>query len=130
MCIRDRFISSVQFVVNYWMVHHGFSCGIGDTVADPDTMNRINTIISEAKESVQDIIRQYQGGALEEKPGRHASALPTSIHHAVTHATIVGDKSKHCHYRVGLARIRSDMACSMYRFHTSPQHRIAFASAV
>lgn len=67
------FISSIQFVVNYWMVHHGFSCGIGDTVADPETMARINTIIQEAKESVQEIIKQYQGGALEEKPGRHVS---------------------------------------------------------
>jgi DNA-directed RNA polymerase II subunit RPB1 len=66
------FISAVQFVVNYWMVHHGFSCGIGDTVADPATMARINTLISDAKEQVQEIIRQYQGGALEEKPGRRA----------------------------------------------------------
>lgn len=76
------FISSVQFVVNYWMVHHGFSCGIGDTVADPETMARINTIISEAKESVQEIIRQYQGGALEEKPGRY---VQWHIIHCSTH---------------------------------------------
>jgi DNA-directed RNA polymerase II subunit RPB1 len=66
------FIGEVQFVVNYWLTHHGFSCGIGDTVADPGTMAKIAQLIQDAKQSVQEIIKQYQGGALEEKPGRYA----------------------------------------------------------
>lgn len=66
------FIGEVQFVVNYWLTHHGFSCGIGDTVADPGTMAKIAQLIQDAKQSVQEIIKQYQGGALEEKPGRCA----------------------------------------------------------
>ena len=69
-----NFISVVQFVVNNWMAHHSFSCGIGDTVADPDTMNKIAVIIQDAKGSVQEIIKAYQGGALEERPGRCATA--------------------------------------------------------
>lgn len=70
-----NFISVVQFVVNNWMAHHGFSCGIGDTVADPATMSKISVIIQEAKGSVQEIIKAYQGGQLEERPGRCALFL-------------------------------------------------------
>ena len=66
------FIGEVQFVVNYWLTHHGFSVGIGDTVADPETMAKIAQLIQDAKQSVQEIIKQYQCGALEEKPGRCA----------------------------------------------------------
>lgn len=64
------FIGEVQFVVNYWLTIRGFSVGIGDTVPDQETMNKIDQLITDAKQNVQEIIRQYQGGALEEKPGR------------------------------------------------------------
>lgn len=70
-----NFISVVQFVVNNWMAHHSFSCGIGDTVADPETMSKIAVIIQDAKGSVQEIIKAYQGGKLEERPGRCGHAL-------------------------------------------------------
>ena len=64
------FIGEVQFVVNYWLTHRGFSVGIGDTVADAGTMAKIGELIADAKAAVQEIIKQYQGGGLEEKPGR------------------------------------------------------------
>ena len=47
------FIGEVQFAVNYWLTHHGFSVGIGDTVADPGTMAKIAQLIADAKQSVQ-----------------------------------------------------------------------------
>ncbi len=40
------FLSQYQYLTNYWLLHHGFSLGIGDTVADPKTMNLINDIIN------------------------------------------------------------------------------------
>ena len=35
----------MQVTVNYWLLQHGMSIGIGDTVADQVTMNTINEII-------------------------------------------------------------------------------------
>ena len=37
---RD-FFNDCQTVVNYWLLQHGFSVGIGDTVADNQTMERL-----------------------------------------------------------------------------------------
>lgn len=35
----------MQVTTNYWLLQHGMSIGIGDTVADQVTMNTINEII-------------------------------------------------------------------------------------
>lgn len=40
------FLSQTQFVVNYWLLQHGMSIGIGDTVANADTMMKITNIIA------------------------------------------------------------------------------------
>ena len=40
------FLSQTQFCVNYWLLQHGMSIGIGDTVANADTMKNITEIIS------------------------------------------------------------------------------------
>ena len=42
-----------QQQVNHWLLHHGMSIGIGDTVADDATMVNINAIIEKAKEDVR-----------------------------------------------------------------------------
>lgn len=41
-----RFLNNVQYSVNHWLMEHGFSMGIGDTVADTSTMRSINDIIN------------------------------------------------------------------------------------
>ena len=64
------FLNHVQTVVNYWLLQHGFTVGIGDTVADEATMGEINNIISMAKTEVQGLIEQAQNGQLEPQPGR------------------------------------------------------------
>ena len=64
------FLNNVQTVVNYWMLQHGFTVGIGDTVADAHTMQDINTIISGAKAEVKGLIEQAQSKKLEPQPGR------------------------------------------------------------
>jgi DNA-directed RNA polymerase II subunit RPB1 len=47
-----HFLGQTQKVVNYWLLHHGFSVGIGDTVADDKTMRTINQTIKTAKNQV------------------------------------------------------------------------------
>ncbi len=44
-----QFLNQAQRVVNYWLLQHGFSVGIGDTVADEATMEKITTTITTAK---------------------------------------------------------------------------------
>ena len=41
------FLSQAQYTVNHWLLQHGFSIGIGDTVADNKTMGIISDIIAE-----------------------------------------------------------------------------------
>ena len=64
------FISQTQWVVNHWLLHTGFTVGIGDTIADKDTMATISQKIADAKSEVQDIIQMGQRGDLEQMPGR------------------------------------------------------------
>lgn len=65
---RD-FFSNVQRVVNYWLLGHGFSIGIGDAIADRATMATINASIGAAKEGVKRIILQAQENRLACLPG-------------------------------------------------------------
>lgn len=44
--------------------------GIGDTIADAETMEIINETISEAKLKVKDHIRKFQENKQEPEPGR------------------------------------------------------------
>jgi DNA-directed RNA polymerase II subunit RPB1 len=36
-----QLFTGLQMIINYWLFHNGFSIGIGDTIADPKTMNHI-----------------------------------------------------------------------------------------
>ncbi|KAK9370544.1 hypothetical protein V1509DRAFT_616123 [Lipomyces kononenkoae] len=65
---RD-FIGGTQNVVNYWLLHNGFSIGIGDTIADAKTMRNITNTISQAKREVQQIILDAQANRLPPEPG-------------------------------------------------------------
>jgi DNA-directed RNA polymerase II subunit RPB1 len=47
--VTKLFLDQAQAVVNYWLLHHGFSVGIGDTIADEVTMAKINHTITTAK---------------------------------------------------------------------------------
>ncbi|KAL7422808.1 DNA-directed RNA polymerase II core subunit rpo21 [Cryptotrichosporon argae] len=65
---RD-FFSAVQKMVNYWLLHQGFSVGIGDTIADKATMAGINNRLVQAKESVQSFISEAEANKMKPKPG-------------------------------------------------------------
>lgn len=56
--------------MNYWLLQQAFSIGIGDTIADAATMEKINETISKAKNDVKDLIRKLQAKELEAEPGR------------------------------------------------------------
>ncbi|KAH9466080.1 hypothetical protein MJO29_007760 [Puccinia striiformis f. sp. tritici] len=61
--------SGIQMVVNYWLLHHGFTIGIGDTVPDKATMEAITNFISEAKREVSETISLAQEDKLQPEPG-------------------------------------------------------------
>ncbi|KAF3333653.1 DNA-directed RNA polymerase II subunit 1-like protein [Carex littledalei] len=65
-----KFLGHVQWLVNYWLLQNGFSIGIGDTIADAATMEKINETISKAKNDVKELIKQAQDKNLEPEPGR------------------------------------------------------------
>lgn len=66
---RD-FINNFQRVVNYWLLHRGFSIGIGDSEADARTIANVAKIIDEAKQTVQGIVKLAQEGKLARQPGQ------------------------------------------------------------
>ncbi|RVW51079.1 DNA-directed RNA polymerase II subunit 1 [Vitis vinifera] len=65
-----KFLGHTQWLVNYWLLQNGFSIGIGDTIADAATMEKINETISKAKNEVKELIRAAQERQLEAEPGR------------------------------------------------------------
>jgi len=62
-------ISQTQTLVNYWVLHHGFTVGIADTIADDETMYSINNTITKAKQDVKEVIKLAQNNELELQPG-------------------------------------------------------------
>eukprot|EP00879_Flechtneria_rotunda_P006150 GHRR01006467.1.p1 GENE.GHRR01006467.1~~GHRR01006467.1.p1 ORF type:complete len:1335 (+),score=429.51 GHRR01006467.1:359-4363(+) len=80
-------INNIQFTVNHWLLQHGMSIGIGDTVADVDTGARIAQIIDTAKDEVENIIEKYQAGKLDPMPGRTMmEAFETHVNSALNKA--------------------------------------------
>ena len=51
-----KLFGHTQWLVNYWILHNGFSIGIGDTITDA-TMEQINETISKAKNEVKELIK-------------------------------------------------------------------------
>eukprot|EP00005_Dracoamoeba_jomungandri_P005646 CAMPEP_0174262196 /NCGR_PEP_ID=MMETSP0439-20130205/12829_1 /TAXON_ID=0 /ORGANISM="Stereomyxa ramosa, Strain Chinc5" /LENGTH=1899 /DNA_ID=CAMNT_0015346859 /DNA_START=57 /DNA_END=5756 /DNA_ORIENTATION=+ len=78
--VTKRFLNQSQQVVNYWLLHHGFTVGIGDTIADEATMSKITRTIKHAKHGVKELQLRAQRGELERQPGR---SLLDSFEHQV-----------------------------------------------
>lgn len=64
------FLSQCQYAANQWLLHHGFSIGIGDTVADERTMRVISETIERAEAEVKRLTQKLQARELEAQPGR------------------------------------------------------------
>eukprot|EP00027_Filamoeba_sp_ATCC50430_P000934 CAMPEP_0168554826 /NCGR_PEP_ID=MMETSP0413-20121227/7995_1 /TAXON_ID=136452 /ORGANISM="Filamoeba nolandi, Strain NC-AS-23-1" /LENGTH=1668 /DNA_ID=CAMNT_0008585609 /DNA_START=242 /DNA_END=5249 /DNA_ORIENTATION=- len=67
--VARNFFDQTQKIVNYWLLQHGYTIGIGDTIADDATMEKINKTISAAKNEVKEIIMQAQQNQLKCTPG-------------------------------------------------------------
>lgn len=63
------FFDAAQRIVCYWLLHNGFSIGIGDTIPDPATSDKIGEEITRAKAKVEDIVRLATSNELEPNPG-------------------------------------------------------------
>jgi DNA-directed RNA polymerase II subunit RPB1 len=65
---RD-FFSAIQNMIDFWLLHYGFSVGIGDTIADTATMSQITTRLREAKETCQTIQYEAEQNIMTAEPG-------------------------------------------------------------
>jgi len=63
------FLNGVQSVVNYWLLHNGHSIGIGDTIPDKDTIEKVQKHIDERKAEVDVYTQQATQNTLEALPG-------------------------------------------------------------
>ncbi|KAF2182521.1 beta and beta-prime subunits of DNA dependent RNA-polymerase [Zopfia rhizophila CBS 207.26] len=63
------FFDAAQRIVNYWLLHNGFSIGIGDTIPDLATSDRIQNEITKAKQQVEKIVQLASSNELEPSPG-------------------------------------------------------------
>ncbi|KAE9397231.1 beta and beta-prime subunits of DNA dependent RNA-polymerase [Gymnopus androsaceus JB14] len=67
--VTRQLFTGLQAVVDYWLFHNGFSIGIGDTIADKDTMSYITETIASRKANVAKIIEDATHGRLKREPG-------------------------------------------------------------
>lgn len=65
---RD-FFSAVQNMIDFWLLHYGFSVGIGDTIADDVTMASITGRLREARETTAKIMFEAERNILTADPG-------------------------------------------------------------
>ena len=64
-----QLFTGIQMIVNFWLFHNGFSIGIGDTIADHNTMSYITQTIAERKNNVTQIIDDATHDRLKAAPG-------------------------------------------------------------
>jgi len=63
------FFNACQRIVCYWLLHHGFSMGVGDAIPDPATSEAIAACVAKSKQDVEDIILEATQDNLEPLPG-------------------------------------------------------------
>ena len=63
------FLNGVQQVVTYWLLHNGHSIGIGDTIPDKNTIEKVQMDIDDEKNKVAKLTAEATGNTLEALPG-------------------------------------------------------------
>lgn len=63
------FFNGCQRVINYWLLHNGFSIGIGDTIPDKATIEKIEGAINLQKDEVTELTKKATANQLESLPG-------------------------------------------------------------
>ena len=64
-----NFFNGAQTLVNYWLLHNGFSIGIGDTIPDRTTIHLIQNAVNAQKDDVNNITLEATENKLESLPG-------------------------------------------------------------
>ncbi|KAL6705981.1 DNA-directed RNA polymerase II core subunit rpo21 [Coniothyrium glycines] len=64
-----KFFNSCQRIVNWWLTHHGFSFGVGDTIPDPKTSRLIAEGIAKAKDKLARRTAKATANVLQPAPG-------------------------------------------------------------
>ncbi len=67
--VARQFYGNLQTVVNNWLLVHGFSIGVGDTVPDKYTSKKIKQHKEAASQQVREIVDRAYKDQLELKPG-------------------------------------------------------------
>lgn len=63
------FLNGCQRVINHWLFHNGHSIGIGDTIPDKNTIEKVQVHINEQKQEVADLTALATANELEPLPG-------------------------------------------------------------
>ena len=63
------FFNGAQAIVNYWLLHNGFSIGIGDTIPNDQTIQAIEECVRKRKLEVEEITATATQNKLEPLPG-------------------------------------------------------------
>jgi DNA-directed RNA polymerase II subunit RPB1 len=63
-------LSYLQKMVNQWLTHNGFTCGVADIIANDDTLHSVDRTLKTAKSEVRKILADAQRGRLEAQPGK------------------------------------------------------------
>jgi DNA-directed RNA polymerase II subunit RPB1 len=62
-------LSTAQRVVNYWLLHRGYTISVSDTIADERVMGEISTILANTRATVSSLISDLYTGRIALKPG-------------------------------------------------------------
>ncbi len=65
-----QFLSHTQYVMNQWLLHRGFSVGIGDMVISQSCKDDITRTLDVAKDTVDKMVRQLHRGEVSTVPGQ------------------------------------------------------------
>ncbi|CAE7377440.1 polr2a [Symbiodinium natans] len=63
-------LSYIQKMVNQWLTHNGFSCGVADIIANDQTLLSVEKTLKQAKKEVRALLADAQRGRLETQPGK------------------------------------------------------------
>lgn len=77
------FINHAQQLVNNWLIQRGYTIGVGDTIADSETIRIISRKMAEARADVDTLTTKLQSMELETKPGM---SLTQTFEHEVNKA--------------------------------------------
>ena len=64
-----EFFNAAQRIVAYWLLHNGLSVGIGDTIPDRETSEKIQEAILKEKDLMVSLVEEVQTNKLEPLPG-------------------------------------------------------------